>query len=328
MSTQPAPRKLRPRRGPRPAETFDPKLPFTRGEAIQAGISAWVLRGPAYRRLLPNVYVDTTVPLTPSLAAVAPLAVAVESAWVSHISAARVHGAPVPAMAGEHVSVVRESDRLRRAGVTSHVAPVTSRIVNIEGHRVSAPVQMFVELAGQLTLVDLVVVGDWLVRKNLVTLERLRAFAAESSLPDVAAARAAASLVRDRVDSPMETRVRLLLVFAGFPEPEVNLVIAGVDGQPRRRFDLCWPGVKVIVEYDGRHHVEREEQWEADLARREKIDDGEWRLIVLVAKDVYKRPDLALVRIERLLRDKGLPGLPTMLSDAWRAHFPVVKGYL
>jgi hypothetical protein len=309
-------------------EAFDPKLPFTRAEAIQAGISAWALRGPAYRRLLPNVYVDATVPLTPALAALAPLAVAVESAWVSHISAARVYGVPVPSLPGEHISVVREADRLRREGVTSHVAAGTSRIRKMGGHRVSAPVQMFVELAGQLTLVDLVVVGDWLVRKNLVTVERLREFAAGSALPAAAAARTAASLVRERVDSPMETRVRLLLVFAGFPEPEVNLVIAGVDGQPKRRSDLCWPGVKVIVEYDGRHHVEREEQWEADLARREEIDDGEWRLIVLVAKDVYKRPDLALGRIERLLRDKRLPGLPAVLSDSWRAHFPVVKGYL
>jgi hypothetical protein len=327
MSTQPT-RKLRPRRSPRPVESFNAKRPFTRGEAIQAGISEWTLRGVGYRRLLPNVYVEADVPVTPGLAAVAPLAVAVGTAWVSHLSAARVYGAPVPAVAGQHISVVSEGDRLRRAGVTSHVAPTTSRIVNIDGYRISAPVQLFVELAEQLTLVDLVVVGDWLVRKKRVTLERLREFSAQSRLPGAVAARAAASLVRESVDSPMETRVRLLLLFAGFPEPKVNMVISGVEGQPRRRFDLCWPGVKVIVEYDGRHHVEREEQWESDLARREEIDDGEWRLIVLVAKDVYKRPDLALRRIERLLREKGLPGLPARLSDSWRAHFPVVTGYL
>jgi hypothetical protein len=82
------------------------------------------------------------------------------------------------------------------------------------------------------------------------------------------------ALVRERVDSPMESRLRMLIVLAGLPEPRVNVTYGEEDGLVLRRYDLSWPEVRVIVEYDGRHHVERVEQWESDLERREAIDDA------------------------------------------------------
>lgn len=315
------------RRTPRAPEAFDRRRPFTRAEALQAGITPAGLRTKAFRRLLIDVYVDSEVPATPELAAVAPLALAVPTAWISHASAARILGAPLPALPGEHVSVTTAADRLRRAGVTFHVAPRTSRIWNREGVRRSAPAQMFVELATQLNLVDLVVVGDWLVGKEFLTIERLLEFVATIRLPGVDRARRAASYVRERVDSPMETRVRMLIALAGIPEPEVNRTIRDIDGVPTRRYDLCWPGVKVIVEYDGRHHIARIEDWESDLERREAIDGDGWRIVVLVAKNVYDRPDVTLERIAGVLRLRRLPGLPAALDDSWRAHFPVRLPY-
>jgi hypothetical protein len=298
------------RRSPRPAGSFDRRRPFTRAEALEAGITPAALRTKAFRRLMTDVYVDSSVPLTPELAAVAPLALAVPSAWASHSSAARILGVPLPALPGEHVSVTAAADRLRRAGVTFHVAPSTSRIWTRDSVRMSAPAQMFVELATQLNLVDLVVVGDWLVKKELLTLERLLEFVASTRLPGADRAREAARYVRERVDSPMETRVRMLIVLAGIPEPEVNRTIRDIDGVPKRRYDLCWPGVKVIVEYDGRHHVERIEDWEADLERREAIDGDGWRIVVLVAKNVYDRPDVTLERIAGVCGRAGSPECP------------------
>jgi len=89
----------------------------------------------------------------------------------------------------------------------------------VRGVRVSAPAQMFVELAQLLPLVDLVVVGDALVRLRRVTAGGLRAFCAASPSQ---AARRAATHVRAEVDSPMETRLRMLIVLAGLPEPHIN----------------------------------------------------------------------------------------------------------
>lgn len=318
--------RVRRRRVPRTSDGFDPRRPFTVEEAGAAGISPKALRSRTYRSVIRSVHVLADVPDSPGLVGAALLAIAPPRAWVSHASAGRILGLPLPALPGEHVSVVDARERIRRAGVRCHVGAASAR-VHVAGDLVySAPVQVFVELAEQLTLVDLVVVGDWMVRKGMVTLDRLRAFVGESRLRGASAARVAVAFVRERVDSPMETRLRMLFVLAGFPEPDVNLTVDAGNG--RRRYDLCWPGVKVIAEYDGRHHAEREEQWEADLERREQIDDDEWRIRVFVARDIYNTPDRTLDRMAFLLRAKRLPGMPRRLKDDWRAHFPVKDGYL
>ena len=172
-----------------------------------------------------------------------------------------------------------------------------------------------------LGLVDLVAVGDHLVRHRLATIQELVA-RCRSATGAVSLARRAAELVRERVDSPMETRLRLLLVLAGLPEPEVNLTVRDVDGVPVRRYDLIYRDARTIVEYDGRHHIEREQTWESDLLRREAIDDDEWRILVVTSRGIYVDPAQTLERVWRLLRTRRMPGVPNKLSDEWRQHFP------
>jgi very-short-patch-repair endonuclease len=77
------------------------------------------------------------------------------------------------------------------------------------------------------------------------------------------------------------------------------------------------------VEYDGRQHIEREESWEADLERREAIDDDQWRILVVTSRGIYREPERTVSRIWRLVRDRRLPGAPARPSDDWRPHFPV-----
>jgi hypothetical protein len=64
----------------------------------------------------------------------------------------------------------------------------------------------------------------------------------------------------------------LLLVLAGLPEPDVNFILRAPDGSWRRRFDLCYQGARLIIEYDGRQHAFDREQWSNDIARREELD--------------------------------------------------------
>jgi very-short-patch-repair endonuclease len=243
------------------------------------------------------------------------------TAFASHASAARFYDVPLPTIPDEHVSVLEPTHRRRPRGIVCHLQPAAEVRLR-HGVRVSTPAQLFVELASILSLVDLVVAGDFLVKNKHLTCKALAAHCAASTSPGAVAARRAASYVRDRVDSPMESRLRMLIVLAGLPEPKVNITITDVLGQPVRRYDLSWPEIKVIVEYDGRHHIEREEQWEADLQRREDIDSEEWRLLVVVSSGIYKHPGRTIDRIWRLLRDRRLPGTPRQPSSAWRPHFP------
>jgi very-short-patch-repair endonuclease len=302
-------------------DAFDAGQPFTRAAAVAAGLTPAALRGPRFRRLGHGVYVDAAVATTPLAAARAVLLGYGERAHVSHATAARIHDLPIPVLAEEHVTVARASHRKGRHGACVHVDH-NAEVVLIDGVRVSSGRQTFLDLAGLLELVDLVVVGDALVRAGLTTPDALIAFCAASGHRAAASAGRAAALVRARVDSPMESRLRLLLVFSGLPEPEVNRSVRADNGDPLRRYDLSWPSVKVIVEYDGRQHVERIDQWESDLDRREAIDDDGWRILVVTSRGIYRDPGRTVERVWRVLRARGLSGLPARPSDAWRAHFP------
>lgn len=297
---------------------LDPLRPFTRADAISAGIASG-LRTSAYKRLLHGIYISAAVEVTPLLKAEAALLPFGEKAWASHATAARVHGLPTPPLPDEHVTVLDRRRRHRRIDVTCHVAR-KGRIQSIGGVHVSSASQVFIELAALVPLVDLVIVGDHMIRQGLVNLDDLRTFCADASGPGAALALTAAGYVRPGVDSPMETRLRMLIILAGLPEPDVNLLVG--NELERRKYDLSYRHSKTIVEYDGRYHVEREEQWESDLERREAIDDDQWRILVFVAKDIFKSPGRTLERIHRVLLLRGEPGVPKTLTDTWRAHFP------
>lgn len=248
--------------------------------------------------------------------------IAPSGSFVSHASAARWHGCPLPPLPEEHVSVPARAARFRRAGVRCHVARGGETFHKTEMGPVATAAQCFVDLASQLTLVDLVIVGDWLVRRKKVSLEALRRHCEASMSRHAKAARLAAAFVRERVDSPMETRLRMLIVLAGLPEPVVNLTIRDIGGEPVRRYDLSWPSIRLIVEYDGKHHVERIEQWEKDLERREAIEDDHWRILVVTSAGIFDAPEETVARIHRQLRTRRLPGTPLRPAATWRAHFP------
>jgi very-short-patch-repair endonuclease len=242
------------------------------------------------------------------------------AAVASHGSAARVLGAPVPAEPLEHVTVSHEDQRRRRLGVRCHLAELDRHEVQVvEGIRITAPHRLFLDLASCLGLIDLVVLGDWLVSRGLVTTDSLAAYCSRASTRGAARARRAAAYVRDRVDSPMETRLRLLLVLAGLPEPEVNRELRDERGRLLLRLDLSWRELKVAVEYDGRHHLTSTPQWERDVERRNDLTASGWLLITVTAAGIYRSPEDTVRRVHEALLSRGCRRL--RLADGWRAHF-------
>lgn len=300
---------------PAPA-ALDVHRPFTRAAARDAGISDQRLQGHGFRRLLTGVYVSSRVPDRPWLRTAAALLVSPPGAVASHHSAARVLGAPVPDDHREHVTCAAAGDRRQRRGVRCHVAALAEREIRVvEGLRITAPARLFSDLATVLPLVDAVVLGDWLVRHRLVTLEELR-----SSAHGRRDAELAASYVRERVDSPMETRLRLLLVLAGIPEPQVNVDIHDARGRFIARVDLVWPDARLAVEYDGQQHLTDVRQWERDVDRVGDLEDETWRVVRVTARGVYRTPEETLIRVWKALQARGFAGLQPP-SDAWRPHF-------
>lgn len=120
----------------------------------------------------------------------------------------------------------------------------------------------------------------------------------------------------------METRLRTLIMLAGLPEPTVNYKLRNSNGEVVVRLDLSYPGLKLIIEYDGRQHAESSRQWRSDIDRRELLDRIGWRLVIVTAEGIFMDPVRTLRRIEEALRDRGCKALPARLSDEWRPYFP------
>ncbi|HWJ66044.1 MAG TPA: hypothetical protein VNT31_05175 [Nocardioides sp.] len=301
---------------------LDLRRPFSRADAVAAGVDPALFRGPRFRRLFQRVYVDASVAVTPRLRAEAALVPFDASAFASHASAARMHELPVPTLADEHVTVVDPRHRRKRAGICCHLSPTDDGVVVQRGVRASGPVRTFIELAELLGLVDLVVVGDVLVKRRAVTPAQLVEACRSSDLPGAVRALAAAKHVRSGVDSPMETRLRLLIVLAGLPEPVVDFRVRDETGHVVRRYDLYYARSETLVEYDGRQHAESRTQWTTDIDRREELDDQGRRLVVVTGDGIFVDPERTLRRIHRILIERGEPGVPKVLSDDWRPHFP------
>jgi len=295
------------------------KRPFSRADAVAAGINPREL-GSRYRRIFRDVYIDAAVSDDDRVRAIAALMLHPEGAWISHQSAARLYGVVVPHSPLTHVSVQRVEDRRWSDGLKPHLAPPGDQSHRHRGIPVSKPIRMFIELAGVLDLVDLVVAGDSMLRVFRMSAEAFRNALAERSDYWSGTARFAADFVRDEVDSPMETRLRMLIVLAGLPEPKVNHKIRDADGNIIVRFDLSYPAQRLAVEYDGRHHVEILAQWESDDERREYLDEIEWRILKVRSAGIYTDPGHTVERVWRALRSRGLSLRPP--GDGWKRHFP------
>ena len=296
--------------------SLDPRNPFTRAEALAAGVTDRRLRGPAYRRLFTGVYVASDVPVDTRLRARAALRLAPIGSLVAGSTAAELLGGVVPRDARIHLRL--SAGRMRVPGIESRRL-ASGATATISGLPVTTAEATFLELARHLDLVDLVVLGDSLVRRGRTTPEALVSAASAVRGRHRLLVVRAASLVRSGVDSPMESRLRMLLVLAGLPEPVVNHVEYDDRGRWVRRYDLSYPDLRLAIEYDGRQHAESDRQWERDIQRREDLDRDDWRIVVVLAKGVYREPGRTLERVVDAMLSRGIPAKVT--SDEWRLHF-------
>ncbi|MGO4341324.1 DUF559 domain-containing protein [Pedococcus sp. 2YAF34] len=275
------------------------------------------LRGPRVQRVLRGTYVSAGVELDARVRALAALRLAPTGSVAARATAAVLLGAVVPHDTRVHLRM--PAGQLRLPGVDARVRRGRRPHALVRGVPVTTAEDTFVDLTAELDLVDLVVLGDSLVRRGRTSPERLVAVAARLRGRHARLARRAAGFVRAGVDSPMESRLRMLLVLAGLPEPAVNHIECDEWGRWLRRYDLSWPELRVAVEYDGRQHAESQRQWERDVERREELDLDGWRIVVVLSKGVYREPERTLDRVVAALRARGVRARVT--SDEWRLHF-------
>ena len=230
----------------------------------------------------------------------------VPEAVVSHVSAAELLGLPLPfALTWErgaplHVDVAPARRRSSAARLTVHTRTGGRPTRLVSGLPVAAPLEVLLDLAGLLPHDELVACIDAfgsLRRKEVrVPVESIRIAAQTVTGRHVRALRRAAGDARDAVDSPRETRTRLMLLRAGFPEPEINRPV--IDPATRIEFslDLAYPAWRIAIEYDGKEHFDAERA-KRDRYKDEVLHDQGWSVLRLTVLDHQDpRPFLARLR--------------------------------
>lgn len=274
--------------------------PFTVSEAAAAGVTREVLRGTRFWTPIHAVRASTALRDDHELRCRAVLLV-VDGA-ISHSSAALLMRLPLPAGAvtgGVEVTCARRPPRLR--GVQGHVGELGTGIRSLAALRVTSGARTWADLAPRLELDDLVVLGDAALRGGWCDVTAMSLAASRPGRRGSRVMRSALELVEPRTDSPMETRLRLLVVRSGLPRPVAGRDVV-VDGQWLARPDLSYRHLQIAIEYDGDHHRTDRRQWQSDVARRRLLEDAGWLLIVVTADDVLRHPDALVERIRRAVR--------------------------
>jgi very-short-patch-repair endonuclease len=174
------------------------------------------------------------------------------------------------------------------------------------GLRVVRPPLVWSQLAATLSLIDVVVLGDACLGRGLATTAQLQQMAdAERHTRGVRRMRRALPLLDSRAESAMESRLRVLMVLAGLPVPQVNRDVVE-NGQWLARPDLSYPRLRIAIEYEGDHHRTDRRQWRSDKRRRRLLEGAGWVVVEVTVDDVYRYPDELISRVRRLVASRTL----------------------
>lgn len=216
----------------------------------------------------------------------------------SHGTAAALLGSTLEVDPASPLSVIVPPDSATGTGAglrRRRLALGQEDVTRHDGVRVTSPARTVLDLAAGAGEEIAVVAVDALVHAWPAALpsavERLPALLGRR---DVRQVRRVLAIAEPLTESPMESRLRLLLVRAGLPRPVAQHVVRGPTGRFIARVDLAYPDLRVAVEYDGRaaHPVglarDRERAWELRRA--------EW-VAVHVTAELYADRERLVARV-------------------------------
>ena len=98
----------------------------------------------------------------------------------------------------------------------------------------------------------------------------------------------------------MESLVRWLFHAAGLPRPELQYVVRDATGAFLARTDFAWPIQRVLAEFDGDVHRERD-VFVKDVRRQNLLVAERWTMLRYTSADALGRPDAMTDEIGRAL---------------------------
>ncbi|MEU6073120.1 DUF559 domain-containing protein [Micromonospora sp. NPDC047074] len=283
-------------------------LPFSGSQAVAAGLVTWrMLRGPSWRRLLPDIYVNVDGHRAEdhrmwcdAVALTLPTGAA-----ISGLSAAFLWGVDLLPRAGPvFVTLPGPARRRTTRRVAVDQRSLSAReITRFAGLPVTTGVRTAFDLGRQLPRTDALVAVDALPHRRVARLPALGGYLdTHRGWPGTARLREVLTLAEPPSESPMETRLRLVLHDAGLPPPTAQHDVHGTHSRRVRvflgRVDLAYPRWQIAIEYEGDHHRERV-HFQRDVARLNALRAAGWLVLRFTADDVLHHP----ARLVRLVTD-------------------------
>ncbi len=269
------------------------KKPFSLEEARKAGVTLSGLRGKAWRHLGAELYCWSGLREDPLL---------VLTAWRRALPPESVFaGATAAWLLGLDMSPLDPIEIVvrSRAGLSVRYCQISRNdISTVRGLRATTVRRTLIDLCLRLPAVEALVAIDMAVAASLTDPAGLMRYAEASN--GRAGARRLRSLaaLAAPAESPMETRLRWLLIQSGLPRPEVQTDLRDSSEQFVGRADLYYTSARLVLEYDGGNHRERLVE---DDRRQNLLINAGYRLLRFTAADIHRQPDVVVAQVREAL---------------------------
>jgi very-short-patch-repair endonuclease len=173
-----------------------------------------------------------------------------------------------------------------------------NEVVSIRGLRATSLPRSLAELCLRWPAVEALVAIDMAVYAGLTDAAALVRYA------KAAKGRAGAGKMRTLAplaapaESPMETRLRWLLIEARLPRPDVHANLHDAEARFIGRADLYYHSTKLVLEYDGGNHRDRLVE---DDRRQNLLINAGFRLLRFTAADIHSRPEVVEAQVRGAL---------------------------
>jgi hypothetical protein len=273
---------------------------------LSAGLNDRHLRQPGLERLSRDTYLPRSLSEVSDARVAAILMNAPSGAVASHLSAAALWGIAVPLVdpsdrrvdlivPGDGRAESRSDRRIHRVQLADDEK--TTRL----GQPVTTPARTWRDLAGVLEPPALLAVTDQLVREPAGHQRLQDQLARHPRGRGCARARAVLPLADPRAESPMESVVRWLFHAGGLPAPALQYVVRDAVGAFLARADFAWPRQRVLVEFDGDVHRERD-VFVKDVRRQNLVVAAGWTMLRYTSADALGRAEDMVAEVYRALR--------------------------
>ncbi len=220
----------------------------------------------------------------------------------SGLTAAWLHGLDVRPCDPIEATVPIAARVSARSGIALRRSTIEpADVVVVRGLPATTPIRTISELCCRLDVTEAVVIADAALHQRLVQLEPLSNWVeSHAGHRGIRKLRRVLGLVEPGAESPMESRLRMLLLLAGLPRPRVQVSIHDGAGRFAGRPDLYYERQRLGLEYDGGHHRSALTE---DNRRQNRLLDAGVRLLRFTAADVLGNPGSVVMRVRAQLTD-------------------------